>query len=98
MAEPLVAGAVQVSLTCPEPTPAVGATAAVNPLGAPGVHAGVAVMMALHGPLTRALRAVTRNEYRVPLVSSLTVYVVDVEAPSLTVVHVVPPSAEDWMT
>jgi hypothetical protein len=39
----------------------------------------------------------TRNEYWVSLVSPLTVYVVAVDTPSLTVVHVVP-STDDSMT
>ena len=42
IAAPLVTGTFQVSFTCPEPTPAVGAAAAVKPLGAPGAPRGVA--------------------------------------------------------
>src|SRR5687768_16354896 len=98
IATPLLTEGFQVSFTCPEPTPDVGATAAVNPLGAPGAPRGVARTAGLHAPLPAGLRAATRNEYGVPLVSPVTMVVVAVDTPSLTVVHVVPPLAEDWMT
>ena len=55
-------GAVQLTPTCPLPR------VAVNPVGAPGIVAGLARMDEEGGPLPTTFVATTVNEYVVPFV------------------------------
>ena len=74
---------VHVSLTAPEPTPSAGATSAVSADGAAGRPIGDAWTITLAGPMPTALRAATRNEYRVRGVSASMVIAVVVDTPSV---------------
>src|SRR5262245_42533512 len=90
MADPLSAGTVHDSFICPAPTPAAGATAAVSLPGASGFHAGVAVTVALDGPVPSPLTAATLNRYWAVLINPPTIADVSVETPSSTALHAVP--------